>query len=536
MMNASPNPARGRHGMATAPNALAAQSAMAVLREGGNAVEAMVAAAATIAVVYPHMNSIGGDGFWLIARPGEAPRGLEACGAAAAAASIASYRERGLSAIPFRGGVAANTVAGTISGWDAALGYSREALGGRLPLERLLQDAIDYARHGIPVTLSQARCTAGKRDELAGIAGFADTFLPNGAAPETGSLFLQPRLAATLEQLARAGLDDFYRGDLAQSMAADLARLDSPLTLDDLRRHRAEWKTPLALRHSLGTVYNMPPPTQGLVSLLILGQIDRLLEAGMDPTGAPFVHACVEATKRAFAIRDRDITDPAYMTVDPQNLLAPDALDRMAAAIDPRQAAPWGKGLGPADTIWMGVIDRDGVAVSFIQSIYHEFGSGVVLPASGVNWQNRGCSFSLDPAARNPLTPGRKPFHTLNPALARFDDGRTLVYGNMGGDGQPQSQSAVFSRIALFGMNPQAAISAPRWLLGRTWGQTSDSLKLEARFSDETVAALRAMGHEVDVLAAWDETMGHAGAIVRHANGLLEGGSDPRSDGAAAGW
>ena len=192
--------------------------------------------------------------------------------------------------------------------------------------------------------------------------------------------------------------------------------------------------------------------------------------------------------------------------------------------------------MGPADTIWMGVIDRDGVAVSFIQSIYHEFGSGIVLPASGVNWQNRGCSFSLDPAARNPLTPGRKPFHTLNPALARFDDGRTLVYGNMGGDGQPQSQSAVFSRIALFGMNPQAAISAPRWLLGRTWGQTSDSLKLEARFSGETVAALRAMGHEVDVLDAWDETMGHAGAIIRHPNGLLEGGSDPRSDGAAAGW
>jgi gamma-glutamyltranspeptidase len=182
------------------------------------------------------------------------------------------------------------------------------------------------------------------------------------------------------------------------------------------------------------------------------------------------------------------------------------------------------------------VIDRDGTAVSFIQSIYHEFGSGLVLPASGINWQNRGCSFSLDPQSRNPLTPFRKPFHTLNPALACFDDGRTLVYGNMGGDGQPQSQSAVFSRIALFGMNPQEAISAPRWLLGRTWGQTSDSLKLEARFPDETVAALRAMGHEVDLMAPLDETMGHAGAIIRHPNGLLEGASDPRSDGAAAGW
>jgi gamma-glutamyltranspeptidase/glutathione hydrolase len=184
----------------------------------------------------------------------------------------------------------------------------------------------------------------------------------------------------------------------------------------------------------------------------------------------------------------------------------------MAASIAPDRAAPWGQGLGPADTVWMGVIDSEGTAVSFIQSIYHEFGSGLVLPSSGINWQNRGCSFSLDPKSRNPLTPFRKPFHTLNPALARFDDGRTLV------------------------MNPQEAISAPRWLLGRTWGQTSDSLKLEARFSDATVAALRAMGHEVDVLAPMDETMGHAGAIIRHPNGLLEGASDPRSDGAAAGW
>ena len=535
-MNASPNPARGRHGMATAPNALASQSAMAVLREGGNAVEAMIAAAATIAVVYPHMNSIGGDGFWLIARPGEAPRGLEGCGAAAGAASIDSYRERNLSTIPFRGAAAANTVAGTISAWDAAYVYSRDALGGKLPLSRLMQDAIDYARNGIPVTRSQALGTAAKRDELAPIAGFADTFLPDGAAPSTGSLFRQPRLADTLEHLVRTGLADYYQGALAESIAQDLARLDSPLTLADLQRHRAEWKTPLALQHSLGTVYNMPPPTQGLVSLLILGQLDRLLDAGMDPLGAPFVHACVEATKLAFAIRDREVTDPGYMSVVPQDLLAPEALDRMAAGIDRERAAAWGQGLGPADTVWMGVIDGNGIAVSFIQSIYHEFGSGLVLPTSGINWQNRGCSFSLDAQSRNPLTPFRKPFHTLNPALARLSDGRTLVYGNMGGDGQPQSQSAVFNRIAFFGMNPQEAITAPRWLLGRTWGQTSDSLKLEARFPDETVAALRAMGHEVDVLESMDETMGHAGAIIRHPNGLLEGASDPRSDGAAAGW
>ncbi|MGI4776552.1 MAG: gamma-glutamyltransferase family protein [Janthinobacterium lividum] len=521
--------------MAVAPHALAAQTACAVLREGGNAIEAMVAAAATIAVVYPHMNGIGGDGFWLIAAPGQAPRGLEGCGAAAGAATIDSYRAAGHAHIPFRGGMAACTVAGTVSGWDAALQYSRASFDGRMPLSRLLDDAIVYARDGVPITPSQARCVAVKRGELEGIAGFADSFLQPGQTA-AGERMRQPRLADTLEHLVRHGLDDFYRGELAGSLAADLARAGSPLTRSDLHRHRAAWKTPLALRHTLGTVWNMPPPTQGLVALLILGQLDRVLDAGMDPLGADYVHACVEATKQAFLIRDRVITDPDHMDVDPQSLLESASLDAMAAAIDAERALPWGQGHGPADTVWMGAVDGNGLAVSFIQSIYHEFGSGVVLENSAVNWQNRGCSFSLDPAARNPLMPGRKPFHTLIPAMARLADGRTMVYGNMGGDGQPQSQGAVFTRIALLGMDPQAAIEAPRWLLGRTWGQTSDSLKLESRFPEATVAGLRARGHTVDLLEPFDETMGHAGAVIRHADGLFEGGFDPRGNGCVAGW
>jgi gamma-glutamyltranspeptidase/glutathione hydrolase len=242
----------------------------------------------------------------------------------------------------------------------------------------------------------------------------------------------------------------------------------------------------------------------------------------------------VEAVKRAFVIRDRHITDPAYMTIDPQELLAPAALDALAARIDRARAAPWGGGRGPADTVWMGVIDGAGRAVSFIQSVYHEFGSGVVLRTSGVCWQNRGCSFSLDERALNALQPGRKPFHTLNPALALLRDGRTMVYGSMGGDGQPQTQSAVFTRTLVHGMNPAAAIAAPRWLLGRTWGQTTETLKLEGRFAPEVVAELRRRGHAIDVHPDFDETMGHAGCAIRHANGTFEGASDPRSDGAVA--
>ena len=531
------NSMRGTRGMAVAPHALAAQTALAVMREGGNAVEAMIAAAAGIAVVYPHMNSLGGDAFWLIHLPGQSPRAIDACGAAAAAASIDWYARRGVGkSIPFRGGMAANTVAGTVSGWKAAYEFSRKELGGKLPLSRLLADAIHYAENGIAVTRSQNRITAAKLEGLKGVPGFDETYLVGGAPPAIGSVFQQQRLGAALRRLAEAGLDDFYRGELAASFARDLAAAGSPIALADLHRHQAQWRTPLALKHSLGTLYNMTPPTQGLVSLLILGILDALEIGKADPAGADYVHLCVEATKQAFGVRDRVITDPDYMKADAQSFLHPASVRALAANIDRSQAAPWGAGKGPADTVWMGAIDGAGRAVSFIQSTYHEYGSGVVLEDSGIVWQNRGCSFSLDEPALNALRPMKKPFHTLNPAMALFDDGRSMVYGNMGGDGQPQSQSAVFTRYALFGMNPQEAVSAPRWLLGRTWGQTSDTLKLEARFPVAVVDQLRSYGHEVEVLQAWDETMGHAGAIVRHANGVLEGGADPRSDGAVAAY
>lgn len=521
--------------MAVAPHSAAAQSALHILREGGNALEAAISAAATISVVYPHMNGLGGDSFWLVHTPGRKPRGIDACGAAAAAASREWYAAHGIrDSIPFRGGFAANTVAGTISGWEMAFGFSRR-WGGRLPLKRLLADAIHYAEHGIAVTRSQAMATSIKRPELEAQPGYAKAFLPGGKVPAEGSIYRQPRLAETLRRLAR-GLAGFYRGRLAKTMARELAAIGSPLTVDDLAAHRATLVTPLELRHSLGTVYNMPPPTQGVVSLLILGMLDALHVEKTGPGSPDFMHLAVEATKRAFEIRDRCVTDPEYMETDVSDFLSPENLRRLAAQVDPKKAASWGGGARPSDTVWLGVVDGAGRAVSLIQSLYHEFGSGVVLEESGVTWQNRGCSFSLDPQALNFLRPRRKPFHTLNPALAVLEDGRTLVYGTMGGDGQPQTQCAVFTRIANFGLNPQAAISAPRWLLGRTWGQTSDTLKVEARFPGAVLMALGRLGHDIEVLQDYDETMGHAGVIVRHANGVLEGGADPRSDGVVAAY
>ena len=526
----------GTRGMAVAPHSLAAEAAIGVLREGGNAIEAMVAAAAAIAVLYPHMNSIGGDGFWLIHVPGESPRAIDACGAAGARVTPQLYRELGLATIPSRGGSAANTVAGTIAGWALALECSEGSLGGRMPLSRLLADALHYARHGIPVTHSQHATTTAKLDTLRGQSGFDDTFMDDGDVPKIGTLFRQPRIAATLQQLAAAGLDDFYRGDLARSIARDLTACGSPLTQDDLRHHRATWRKPLALSHSLGTLYNFPPPTQGVVSLMILGILDALDVRAVDADSADFVHLCVEAVKQAFGIRDALVTDPAYMTEDAQALLAPDRIEALAARIDRARAAPWPRAADIGDTIWMGVIDGAGRAVSFIQSLYHEYGAGIVLRETGINWQNRGCSFSLDDDARNALRPGRKPFHTLNPALALLDAGTTMVYGTMGGDGQPQTQSAVFTRCAIYGMNPAEAVAAPRWLLGRTWGETSDTLKLESRFGEPVLDELRRRGHAVEVLPPFDAVVGHAGMILRDASGLLRGGSDPRSDGGVAAW
>jgi len=524
---------RALRGMVTAPHALASQAGLAVLRDGGNAVEAMVAAAATIAVVYPHMNSIGGDGFWLIHEPGEEPVAIAACGGAAALADRNFYRQQDHARIPSRGGPAALTAAGTVDGWREALTVASR-WGNALPLPRLLEEAIHHARHGIAVTASQARLTREKLPELRDQPGFGEVYLQDGEPPAEGAILQQPRLADTLARLSRAGLEDFYRGELARDMAADLEKAGSPLRLADLENYRAARVKPLQVTLPGATAYNLPPPTQGLASLMILGIFVRLDCPAAD--GYAHVHGLVEATKQVFLVRDRYLTDPAYMEVEPGEFLSTAYLAEAAAAVHPARALPWPQSRPGGDTIWMGAADRDGRMVSFIQSVYWEFGSGVVLPGSGVCWQNRGISFSLEDDALQALRPGRLPFHTLNPALARFRDGRTLVYGTMGGEGQPQTQAAVFSRYARFQQSLQQAVSAPRWLLGRTWGEQSTGLKLEARFPGEVLEGLRAAGHTVEVVEDFSDTMGHAGAIALRPDGVLEGATDPRADGVVAAY
>ncbi|WP_016743980.1 gamma-glutamyltransferase family protein [Rhizorhabdus wittichii] len=522
---------RSLRGMVTSPHHLASQAGLDVLKDGGSAAQAAVAVAACLAVVYPHMTSIGGDSFWLISEPDGDVWAIDACGRAAGNASLDRYAGRG--EIPRRGPLAANTVAGTISGWAALLGTDAAHRDLRA---RLLRDAIAHARSGVVLTEVGAEILSSKSGELASQPGdYARIFEPAGRPLRVGEAFVQPALAVTLERLASDGFGDFYKGALARDMAADLADLGSPLSFADLAAHGAERVDPLCLRLRDARLFNLPPPTQGLASLLILALFDRM-QAGL-PDSFEHVHALVEATKQAFLIRDREVGDPAHMQLDYRALLADrGALDRMAASIDPSRALPWPAPVGGGDTTWFAAADERGQVVSGIQSIFFEFGSGLVLPRTGVIWQNRGSSFRLADRGWNCLHPGRKPFHTLNPALAHFDDGRVMAYGTMGGEGQPQTQAAIFSRYARFGVPLQQAITAPRWLLGRAWGDVSTTLKLEDRFAPDLYRRLAEAGHDVELVKGFSSQMGHAGAIVRHPQGWLEGASDPRSDGSAAGW
>ncbi|KJE37082.1 gamma-glutamyltransferase [Thalassospira sp. HJ] len=519
-------------GMMTAPHHLAAEAGRDILREGGNAVEAMIAAAATIAVVYPHMNAIGGDGFWLIAEPGKDPVAIRACGGAAALATPDFYREQGHATIPARGPLAALTVAGAIGGWIKAAEVA-SSLGGKIPHSRLMVDAVHHAKTGVPITKSQSELTRSKMPELENSTGFVETYAANGL-PAIGDVLRQPGLGATLEHLGRVGFDDFYRGDIARSNALGLEAAGSPIRRADLEGYHAKIVAPLSVKLSSGTVFNMVPPTQGAASLMILGLYDRLGLGTAQRDGFDHIHGLVEATKRAFLKRDAHIGDPDRMSIDPMALLADEMLAAEAAKIDMKTALPWPHVAKTGDTIWMGAVDANGVAVSYIQSIFWEFGSGVVVPETGVLWQNRGSSFTLHDGP-NQLGPGRLPFHTLNPALAKLNDGSVLTYGTMGGEGQPQTQSAIFTRNVMFGQDLQEAVSAPRWLLGKTWGDDTTTLKLENRFDPALIEQLKSAGHTVELVGPYEDMMGHAGGIRLRKDGVMEGASDPRADGAVCG-
>jgi gamma-glutamyltranspeptidase/glutathione hydrolase len=511
----------------TAPHHAATNAGREILEHGGTSIEAMVAAAASIAVEYPHMNGMGGDGFWLISEPGKDPIAIDASGTAAKAATADFYA--GFDTIPSRGPKAALTMAGAVAGWQKALEISSTWQPNR-PLAELFNTAINQAQWGVEVTQSLSDASYKTFDELAHADGF-EQFLIKDKALKKGKIIKLPLLAKTLKMLADNGLADFYHGEVASLLANDLQAAGSPITLSDFNQYQAQLVKPICANISQGKLYNLPAPTQGIASLIVLALYDKIQhEASNDMER---VHLLIECTKQAFIQRNRYVTDASRLEIDLSSLLSEQNLEAMLNRVSLSKTLPWPHEAKPGDTIWMGACDSEGRMVSYIQSLYWEFGSGVVSPSTGIVWNNRGTSFSLEKNNLQQLRPGLRPFHTLNPAFAELKDGRRMVYGTMGGEGQPQTQAAIFSRF-IYEDNPLVdSIAKGRWLLGRTWGDESHNLKIESDLADEMGRDLQTMGHDVAIVEPCNELMGHAGAIVLDDTGEVIAATDPRSDGKA---
>ncbi|MDS0261128.1 gamma-glutamyltransferase [Haloarcula sp. S1CR25-12] len=535
-------PTRVSNALVAAPHSLASSAGLAVLRAGGSAVDAAIGINAVLAVAYPHMAGLGGDGFWLIASPDSDVRAINASGPAAASATQSFYD--GADEIPERGPGGALTVPGAVDGWRLA----HEAYG-RLSWERLFEDAIGAADDGVPVTEKLAGWMRRDRDVLGADTRAASTYLPGGEPPAAGHRLVQTELADSLRVVANRGpREGFYEGRLATEFCESLGP-ESPLDPSDFAAYSAAWVDPISVSYRDHTAYALPPNTQGVTALQILGLLDGFDVPSWGDGTTDYYHHMVEATKVAFADRDAWVTDPATVDIPIAELLADGYLDERRALISAETAVSSDLESGVhhdghsratdspgGDTCYFTVVDDDGLAVSVIQSIYFDFGAGVVAGDTGIIPQNRGAYFSLDPASVNALEPGKLPFHTLIPGLLTKDGDPWLTYGTMGGEGQPQTQAALVSRIVDYGYDVQQAIEAPRWLYGRTWGTSSRSLSLEKRIGDRVVDGLEERGHTTALAREFDAAMGHAQAIRVHDDGTLSGGSDPRGDGAAIGY
>lgn len=541
--------------MVATPHVLASAAGLRVLRVGGSAVDAAIAIAAALGATSPHMTGIGGDGFWLVHDPRTArTHALNASGPAARLATPDYYAARGHARrIPDRGALAALTVPGAVDGWRAA--HERF---GRLAWGELLADAIRWARTGAPVGRSLARSLAERADLLREHPSTARAFLPEGRALGAGERLAQPALAATLDRLARDGPRAFYDGELAERTCRAVATLGSPLRAADFAAYRAEWTDPISISYRGITVQEMPPNSQGLAALEILGILEGFDVAAWGDASADYYHYQAEAARLACADRDAWCADPRFeeaplarlldrsYAAERRRLIQPTAaiaardlvpgIPRAGQAVPGGAAAGSGRGLR-GDTCAFSVVDADGLVVSAIESVYLDFGSVEVAPDTGVLLQNRGALFSLDARACGTLVPGKRPFHTLSPALALQGGAPWAAFGTMGGNGQPQTHSALVTRLVDLGYDVQRAIDAPRWVMGRTLASPRELLWLERRVGDAIARDLRRRGHRVRVVDDWSPDMGHAQMIRLHAEtGALEGGADSRGDGAAVGY
>jgi gamma-glutamyltranspeptidase len=526
-------------GMVTSPHVLASEAGAAMLRAGGSAVDAAVAAAAVLSVVYPHMTSIGGDSFWLVhpAREGGV-RFLDGGGRAPAAATIGAFQARGLTEVPYRGVLPATvTVPGAVASWIEA-----HAAYGRLPRARLFAPAVEAARDGFAVGARLAYWLGEAAALLAETPEAAAIFLPEGRPLRAGERLRNPDLARTLEAIAGAGRGGFYEGEVASEIVR-WSRANGGLVAEaDLQAQHAGWGDALALRYRNTTIYETPPPTQGVSVLQMLRFIEPFDLPAMDYLGPDHVHLLVQAKQVAFHDRDRVLADPDFVKVPVERLLSAEYAAERRRLVDMRRTLPWDEvpsfGTLAGDTVYVAAVDGEGNAVSLIHSVYGSFGAGVVAGRTGVVMQNRGAYFSLDPAHPNRLEPGKRPLHTLIASMAFREDRLWAALGCMGADGQPQIHLQAYTAMLDFGLDIQQAVEAPRWLSGR-FGllEPRDLLNLEGRFAEATAAELARRGHIVNRWGPWNERAGHAhGITVDAATGTRRGGADPRSDGAAVGY
>ncbi|MDX5445872.1 MAG: gamma-glutamyltransferase family protein [Zoogloeaceae bacterium] len=520
--------ARSQEGIVTSPHTLATEAGLAVLRDGGNAIEAAIAMGACLAVTYPHFTGLGGDAFMIISDASGRVRTLSGIGQAAR--RLPAYQ----GAIPVRGPASMLTTAATVDTWGKAHALSRQDCGGTMAWGALLEPAIRLARDGFPITPSQRFWLDFRAEEMDVLTGVASRYLQDGEVPAAGSRVRQPELARSLESIAEHGHRDFYEGRLAGRIAAGLAAAGSPLDGDDLAATAARVETPLRVPYRGGELIAHRPPTQGMTTLEIMGILDRFDLAAVAEGSADHYHLLVEAVKLAFIDRNRHLADPDFHAVPVERLLSAAHLSASAADIDRARARSWPHAFRHGDTVFLAAADRFGNAVSMLQTVYYDWGSGVAVGDTGMLWHNRGAAFSLDPAHPNVLASGKRPFHTLNPGMYLENGRPRLLYGTQGADGQPQTLAAILTRLIDYGLDPVSALARPRFLLGRTFSDSRDTLKLEEDAGAAVFDELARRGHEISPLPAQSPLAGHPGVIRIGPDGFA-GAHDPRSDGVALG-
>jgi gamma-glutamyltranspeptidase/glutathione hydrolase len=519
------SPVYARNAMCATSHPAASVAAIDILKSGGNAIDAAIAATAVLCVVEPAMTGIGGDCFALIGKPGQTPIALNGSGRAPKAATAAWYAAQGISALQMQSPHAV-TVPCAIDGWATLLKDH-----GSKSFAEVLAPAIEHAEKGFVVAPRVASDWAGLVPKLKGNAAASRHLLPNGRAPRVGDVMTMPALAATLKRIARDGRDGFYRGEVAEDMVAELKALGGLHTLEDFANQKASYVTPISVNYRGVDVFELPPSNQGIVALVMLKMLERFGKLGDGPVSVERYHVMMEAVRLAFAMRDQFVADPDMADVPAEFMLSDSFIGQLVSRIDTKARTP---DLGPiprptgTDTIYLSVVDKDGMAVSFINSIYSGFGSGLATTKSGVVFHNRGQGFVLDPKHPNCIAPSKRPMHTLVPALAMKDGQPWMPFGVMGANFQPMGHVYMMTNLLDYGLDAQEAVDCPRMFF------EDKVLWAEQSVPKPVYEGLAALGHPMQWRA--DPWGGAQLVQIDRANGVLVGASDPRKDGVALGY